>query len=314
MNDFFYGVATIEHSLFFYGAVLLVSALYSLILVFLIRDYTLKDRMRLLLFYVLVDFVVLGFGFILSTAYTIYVITHRPKKYIHNVSFINFDEFKVDFKSIKRIFGEGSLQQAVSDKNAPNSFRLKALNALSSATSKENIAIIKDTLTDTTDEIRLYSFSIIDSMEKEINLDIRDKLKMIKEVRSNEDRIDIYIGIINNYWDLIYFGLSDSALENFVIKKIKHYAMLALEISDKNPILYTILGKAFMFEKKYDLARKSFTKAIKNGANSNFVKPYLAEIMFDNRKFANVHKILNDTKGLESNNTLYPVVAQWKDI
>ncbi len=69
-----------------------------------------------------------------------------------------------------------------------------------------------------------------------------------------------------------------------------------------------------MFENNLQLARKAFTKAIINGADGNFIKPYLAEIAFKNRKFANVSKILNSAENLEENITLYPVVAQWKNI
>ncbi len=314
MYEKLYQISTTPNLIEFYSIVALISFLYSSILVLLINYYTKKEKLQLLLFFVMVDLVTLFVGFIFTTIITSILIRFKSKKYIYDVKSINYDEFKVEFHNIKRIFGEGSLQQLLRDEKAPKDFKLKALSTISENTSRENIALIKNTLSDSVDEIRLYGFSIIDSIEKKINSRIKKKLEQLKKTKDDNEKIVIYTSIINQYWDLLYFDLSDKSLQKFLLKKIKKFAKEALEISDKNPNLYITLGKAFMFENNLQLARKAFTKAIINGADGNFIKPYLAEIAFKNRKFANVSKILNSAENLEENITLYPVVAQWKNI
>jgi len=299
--------------LLFYVTVIAISALYSMILVFFLKGFDRKKKILFLLFFILIDIVTLFLGLITTTILTIYLVRFKEKKYIKNIDRIDYEEFKVEFKNIKRIFGEGSLSQMMSDENIPDSLKLKALGALSINNSKENVAILKTSLADSADEVRLYSFALIDSLEKEINQKIKLGISLLNKKTANKEKIEIYIAILNQYWELIYFGLSDKSMELFVISKIKHYAKLALKISTKSSIIYIILGKAFMFEKNWEYAHKSFVKAIKNGANSNFIRPYLAEIAFNQRKFLNVSRIMKDAKGLESNNNLQPMVVLWQN-
>ena len=88
IDGFFYEHSSMQNLMLFYFIVGIISVIISLILVFIIKDHKLKDRMILLIFYILVDLVSLVFGLFLTISYTIYLIRHKPKKYIHNISFI----------------------------------------------------------------------------------------------------------------------------------------------------------------------------------------------------------------------------------
>ncbi len=314
--DIFYGKVTLISLLLFYLCVFVISFLWSCGLVFFLKDLNNRSKAYYVGFFVFIDMSIFFLGIIVTTILTLYIIKFKERKYIKKVSSIDHSEFKAEFRSIKRIFGEGSMKQMMGSVNVSKKMKLKALGALSLNNSKENVKLLKTSLADSMDEVRLYSFSLIDKLEKEINTKIKDGVDRIKKVENYEDKdkMETYIMILNQYWDLVYFGLSDKSMEGFVIEKIEEYAKLALEISDKSASIYVILGKASMYKNDLPLAHEYFLKAIRNGADNNYIRPYLAEIAFKRRDFVSVGQIMREARGLESNNNLQPVVVQWQNI
>jgi len=78
--------------------------------------------------------------------------------------------------------------------------------------------------------------------------------------------------------------------------------------------LYLLMGKVYMNEKNYELASTEFTIAQEfYEGKSSFILPYLAEIQFITGNYAIVNSIINKSKDLGLNSTLYPIIEQWKN-
>ncbi|WP_297443353.1 hypothetical protein [Sulfurimonas sp.] len=77
--------------------------------------------------------------------------------------------------------------------------------------------------------------------------------------------------------------------------------------------LFTLMGRVYMHRNEYELAKAEFTvaKELLN-KRSTFLIPYLAEVYFVTGKFNIVSSLINQTKGLEFNARLYPIIQQWK--
>ncbi len=76
-------------------------------------------------------------------------------------------------------------------------------------------------------------------------------------------------------------------------------------------------GKVAMKRKEYNKAIEEFTIAIsiaEDELNSDlsYIYPYIAEIYFNEKRYALTKKILQKAINLEYNTRLYPVVAQWR--
>lgn len=257
-------------------------------------------------------------------------------------SFLNLDEFETSFLKVERIFGEGSLTQLINNSHVQKSKKLKALSSLAANLSPANLKIIRQTLTSSDDEIRMFGYAVINKAEKALNMKIERELALIKEQstkRTNQDKKKVALAqkeLAFLYWEMVYTELSHESLkENFLqeslqyIKKSKAFFVNHIvDTKEHTPdskatlyndyatvsALYLLSGRIQMLFKEYDIAIEKFTLAQEFLPNNNtFIIPYLAEIYFIKGKYTLVKNLLSNAKDLDLNTMLYPIVEQWRD-
>ncbi|MDK9692623.1 MAG: hypothetical protein OEL19_00080 [Sulfurimonas sp.] len=310
-----------------------------------------------------------GYFFSLWIAWYLKNVSYEKK--VSNTNILNLDEFGFSFLKVERIFGESSMTDLMKSEHAPRPKKLKALSALANNPSPANLKIIRQTLSSTDDEIRMFGYAIINKAEKAINVKINHYLEIIHsedEQYSAEAKAFATNELAFLYWEMIYTELSHESLkENFlqdvikyvnlaksfyipeisnVRRKIEEYetdikkAAASAKTSKEIPYeqaeeylkenlkienerlekyneictkLYIIMGRVYMNKKEYEKAKSEFTLAQQlHKEQLSFIVPYLAEIHFLTGNYRVVHSILNETKNLELNATLYPIIRQWK--
>jgi len=102
--------------------------------------------------------------------------------------------------------------------------------------------------------------------------------------------------------------------ENIELKKEQRaYREKILKYNNILTKLFLLMGKVYMNEKNYERASTEFTIAQElYDGSSSFILPYLAEIQFLTGNYSIVHSIINQSKDLGLNATLYPIIEQWK--
>ena len=270
-----------------------------------------KRRIAIFLFAFIFSLPLVG---VVLALWFIYYITHiKYGKQLHDTQTINLDEFSNEFVDVKRIFGEGSMRDLIANDYAPTSLKMKALVALSDNITKENITIFKHALSSSDDEVRLFCFSIIDNLERDLNTKIYDILKKYNALSDGKQKADYAKQLAYLYWELVYFELSDDVLKNFIIDESLKYVQEAIVHNFSDTDLHVLLGKIYLEKRDYDSASTEFTFAIElDEEKLNFILPYLAEIHFNNRNYRSVHAILCRSRNLELNSTLGPIVDVWK--
>lgn len=312
---------------------------------------------------------VVGYFFSLWIAWYLKNVSYEKK--VSNTNILNLDEFGFSFLKVERIFGESSMADLMKSEHAPRPKKLKALSALANNPSPANLKIIRQTLSSTDDEIRMFGYAIINKAEKAINIKINHYLEIFHsedEQHDTEAKAFAANELAFLYWEMIYTELSHESLkENFlqdvikyinlaksfyipefsnVEKKIEEYqsdikkAAASAKTSKEIPYeqaeeylkenlkiekerlekysgictkLYILMGRVHMNKKEYEKAKFEFTLAQQlHHEQLSFIVPYLAEIYFLTGNYAVVHSILNETKNLELNSTLYPIIRQWK--
>jgi len=272
-------------------------------------------------------------------------ITYEAK--VSNTNILNLDEFETSFLKVERIFGEGSMGDLMTSEYAPKSKKLRALSSLANNISSVNLRIIRQTLTSTDDEIRMFGYAIINKAEKSLNTKINDQLDLYKEAKDallnkeldikeeeklKRQKAESAKKLASLYWEMIYTELSHESLKENFLKEVtfyieeskKYYLPLFHDTEDEKEIedlkgliarLFILMGRVYISQSKYDKAMTEFTIAKEINENEYAsVLPYLAEINFVQGRYNVVSSILNSASDLELNSTLHHVIEQWKKV
>ena len=291
-------------------------------------------------------------GYIFTIWITWYLANVKYEKKVVFTNILNLDEFKNTFMKVSRIFGEGSMINLINNEYTPKSKKLRALATLAITPSPASLAIIKQTLTSTDDEIRLYGYSILNNLEKKINSKINTNLHIVSDKSSSRDVIaKASTELAFSYWELVYMELSHESLKNnylnsaiSYIEVAKEYYLekidtIAKELNENNIFikekdldseidrkqsdlndwykrasnLYTLMGRIFMYRNMHEQAKTEFTISKELlPENSTSVIPYLAEVYFNIQKYEITKSVLNQYDSLRFNAKLYPIIKQWE--
>lgn len=232
---------------------------------------------------------------------------------IKEIHFLDLELFEYDFIDVHREFGDSSLQEMILNKEVPTEKKIKALVSLAENISQSNIQIIKNTLSNSDDEVRLYGFAIIDKIERGINDKIYKLLEAFKLSQDQKKKASFARDLAYLYWEMIYYNLSDDSLKDYILKEVTHYIDIAKKTYHNDPKLCILLGRVYMLQKDYSNAASQFTLANELSPEEvAYVMPYLAEINFMTGHYNVVKLIMKEAQGLNLNSTLYPIVEQWR--
>ena len=244
------------------------------------------SQKKIFYFFFLFNFSLPVLGY-LSSLWILYYLLHvRYVEELKEINFLDLELFENEFINIRREFGESSIQNI--------------------------IEIIKDTLSSSNDEVRLFGFAIIDKIERGINGKIYKLLDSFNSDITEQKKASIARDLTYLYWEILYFQLSDDSINTFILTQVKHYIAIAKEVYADDIKLRILSGRVLMMEKQYDEAESEFHKANElSGENIPFVMPYLAEIAFIRGDYHTVSVMMQETPDLDLNSKLYPIVQQW---
>jgi len=269
-----------------------------------------NDRYKRMLFFFFLFNLTMPFVGLFLTVWIVYylrVVTYEQK--LENVHYIDMSDFRSDFIKVKRIFGEGSMKELLTNDEIDSSMKMKALVSLSDNIQKRDITLIKGALSSRNDEIRLYSFAIIDNLERNINNRIHEKMKAYRQATKEKKKAKFAKELAFLYWEVIYFELADEELKLFIAKEVDRYASIALEFNNEDNDLNFLLGRCCLLTRAYERGKVYLEKIAHRDKRA---VPYLAELYFIEKSYRNVEKLLANADWLRSDQLLNPVVEIWQ--
>jgi polysaccharide biosynthesis protein PelE len=305
-------ILTLNSAGSFYSIHIFISSIIGLGAAWLLRERFSDKRYLVMLFFVLFNIALPVIGY-LFTVWVVYYLLHvtyteRP----NNINYLNMAEFETEFPEIKRIFGEGSIEDLLSNGIAPTSLKMKALVSMSDNITRNNLMMIKNSLSDKDDEIRLYSFAIINRIEQGLNKSIHEKLTQFQSAPENEHKVQLAEALAFLYWDMVYYELSDEDLKRYILNEVRTYAAYVLEHHATHSKINVLLGRVYLMLEEFDESEACFRTAMIQEKNALYMYPYLAEISFNKRYFNTTQTLLEKANSLECYHTLHPVIQQWK--
>ncbi|MDF1878378.1 hypothetical protein JHD46_01850 [Sulfurimonas sp. SAG-AH-194-C20] len=233
---------------------------------------------------------VLGYPLCIWTAWYLYNVTYD--KTVAKTNILNLDEFGISFLKIERIFGEGSLIDLMTSKYAPKSKKLKALSALATRVSPENLRVVRETLTSKDDEIRMFGYAILNKAEKALSMKINTNLEIFHEENNKETDINFARKaasaqeLATLYWEMVYTELSHESLKKSFLDEVSRYVQIAKDyyvprshvLQKKLEIIKVNLEKSELLVKKLN---KREIKEIKTDETPQYYKNRIKEIEID---------------------------------
>jgi len=286
----------------------MVAAVGSHLLRLRYKDRILQSFLFILLFNIALPFI----GYLFSIWLIYYLLYIKYAKILRNTKSINMEELDQEFPTVKRAFGEGSMVDLMGNTLAPQELRMKALSAMADNMTQKNVALIKNSLSEKDDEIRLYSFSLIDKMEHGINNKIHEASIRHQHALSPELRLAAARELAFLYWEMIYFDLSDDILKNFLIEKSFQYAKLVFKENMSDTGINILLGKIYLERELYEEATTQFIIAIESGIENAYIVPYLAELYYNRGNYRSIRSMLSMVDSVGLNATMHPVLEQWR--
>ncbi|OQX74953.1 MAG: hypothetical protein B6D59_00745 [Campylobacteraceae bacterium 4484_4] len=218
-----------------------------------------------------------------------------------------------DFPVTHRIFGEGALATLLQNRFVPTASKIKALSLLSRIQSASSMEMIRQTLSDSNDEVRLVGFSMIDKREKAMNEKIGALLEMIKESRDPDRAASLHKELAFTYWELLFQGLVDVQLAHYIEKSVHIHLEVAKERIREDTSLYKLEGRLYMRQKEYAQAKEAFVRALDLGIREAEIASYMAEISFLELNFSRVSYWMEKIPEHTLDYQLLSLAAVWRE-
>ncbi len=240
-----------------------------------------------------------------------YLMTVRHRPQVRGAHFIDMNEFSDTFPEIHRQFGEASMPFILSSPQVPDRVKMKALVSLSERAGGNEISLIKRSLADRNDEIRLYSFSVINRLENEINEAIYRKIRRFRQLEEGKVRARLAGEIALLYWDLIDLELADRDLVGFFAQEVDRYGSEALRYDPDNVEYRILLGRCRMRVGDFQGAERYLAPLETKGVDETVLP--LAELYFHRREFSRIRELVaNAEEQIHESVSVYPLAQLWR--
>ncbi len=291
---------------------ILISLIIALISTFLLKNRYTKPVYTIFLLIFSFNILLPVISNIITIFISIILANTKDKKYLHNVQKFNKQEFlNNNFKVVNRIFGEAAVTKLSTNTHNNTKQKMKSLVFLSNNPDKKNFPIIKKLLRDRDNEVRLFSFSLLNSSENELNEKITSALKEFNSTKNEQKKSKVAGELAHLHWDFIYYGFASSETEDLVIKNTENFSNIALKNEIAKGETNLLLGKVQLYKKDYDNAMKSFKLAIFYGIKKSIINFYLAEIAYEKKDYLETKLLLKEIKIEETSLTTAPIHKKW---
>jgi polysaccharide biosynthesis protein PelE len=214
------------------------------------------------------------------------------------------------FKS-KSTLDERKIRETLTSELSDIAEKINALTTINLEASSRVNLINRTLLSETTDEIRLLAFSLLAKQENEINEQINHLLNKLKATANNFNPAKIckYLALL--YWKLIEFNLVQEDFLDFTINKSLTYANKALEEYPEDNALWALLGRIYILQNNIPKAYDALNRATRLHASDRKILPYLAELSFKNKNYAEMKNYLFMNNSLRDVPALFPIMNFW---
>lgn len=188
--------------------------------------------------------------------------------------------------------GGARLRAQLGNPNVPLPERLTALVAMQSMPARTVSPLLRELLAESTDDIRLLAYGMLDGAEKHLTSQILAELPRLELAGTPRARAEINRRLADLYWELIYQNLVQGDVYEYTASQVDRYASAALEFDDCNAALWYMRGRLALVRREPAQASACLQRAESLGFERERVLPLLAEAAYLARDFAEARRLM----------------------
>lgn len=224
---------------------------------------------------------------------------------------LSLPEFVLSLHETDAKFSQGGIKSRLAQPSVPTQQRLQALLALQGMPARVSSPMLHDMLGDTSDDIRLVAYGLLDGREKKINAEIHRELVKLKTAKGSDMRLIGQRYLAELYWELVYDGLAQGDLRDHALRQALSYTNDALLLAPLDTGLWFLKGRILLETKMYGDAYQIFGMAIAHGFPESRVLPYIVEIAFNRRDYRTVRDLLSRISILQVTPKMKGAIRFW---
>ncbi len=198
------------------------------------------------------------------------------------------------------------------DPQVPGSVRMQSLLTLQAVPGRVANPILESLLGDDSDDVRLLAFGMLDSGEKSISRAIQHERAQLESELSAAQRFDCLRHLAELHWELVYAGLAQGELRRHILRQARDYIDQALATGEvPTPGLLLLQGRVLLAQEDHEAAEQALHRAIDQGLPPVSALPYLAEIAYARRDFADVRSCMAQLTSLNTAAKTTAIVDLW---
>ncbi|MGD9642147.1 MAG: tetratricopeptide repeat protein [Elusimicrobiales bacterium] len=253
-------------------------------------------------------------GFAGLAFFTVYLMRSQKNLGLVKAALLNQDRLDSGTLSMPgRGMGEGAIKALCTGAASSPQARMRTVMMISEISSEipKHVRLLKESIKSPDDSVRMFSFSMVDSMEKRLNDQIHSKLALFRDAHSAGEKAPAARELASLYWEYVYTGLADKEYRDIMTREAENYALLAMLHLREDPMLLSLMGRICLSRRRYDDALKYFREAMSHCRNPDRFRPYIAEILYIRRDYAAVRETFRGHSGFTHDPALVPIVQLW---
>jgi hypothetical protein len=223
---------------------------------------------------------------------------------------VELPEYDVQGKDVNRS-GQGAIRSRLGV-NVPADIRMQSLLTLQAVPNRVSNPILEDLLGDSTDDVRLVAFGMIDAEEKKISVHIQREREVLVRELMPEQRYTCLRHLAELHWELIYASLAQGELRNHILGQARKYLEEALAVGvPANSGLLFLKGRILLAQGEIENAEAAISQSVALGQPKISALPYLAEMAFKRREFALVKQFMQQLVELNAASRTRAIADFW---
>ncbi|HVJ91665.1 MAG TPA: hypothetical protein VM580_17810 [Labilithrix sp.] len=189
--------------------------------------------------------------------------------------------------------------------------RFRAVLATRHLPASVAVRLLRIAQSDPFDEVRLYAFSRLEQMRREIEQRI-ERLTAAALAAAEEDAPRIQLRLAESHWELADSGLTEGAVREHALKCAHRHAAAACELAPGHAAAQFFLGKVLLALRDSKNAKMAFDRAARAGYPRKKLLPRLAECAFLRRDYLAVRALLQELDASPHESAEFrPLIELW---
>lgn len=147
--------------------------------------------------------------------------------------------------------------------------------------------LLRLALKDPEDDVRLLAYTLLNRKEKAIEARIHERSEQLRHA-APERAFLLHKALGHDYWALAHLGDQQGSTHLLLCERAHEQIQAALALHQQDGGLQFLFGQILLLQMEFDKAGAAFEKAGESGIDPRKIKPFLAEIAFLRRHYAEI--------------------------